>query len=131
MSINAIINNSINESSINFKKTKNMNTQNSIPNLTVNSFLAQYKQTENAVLIDARTPAEVSQGKISGAINIDFFSPDIQEKIASLDNNKAYFVYCRSGQRSMNTCMMMQQLGLKSTFNMDGGYLAYKAKREQ
>ncbi len=44
-------------------------------------------------------------------------------KIEKLDKDQKYLVYCRSGNRSGIVCRMMDDLGLKSTFNLIGGML--------
>lgn len=97
---------------------------NEIPNLSVVDFLRELEESNNAVLIDARKPHEVAQGALKGAIVIDFLGEDFQRRIQALDKTKHYFVYCRSGRRSMNTCFAMQAIGIKNTSNLDGGYLA-------
>jgi len=103
-----------------------MNNNYDIPNLGVQAFLTEFQNTENAVLIDARTAAEMAEGQIEGAININFLGSDFKSQIAKLDKDKAYFVYCRSGKRSMNSCIEMQQIGIMKTTNLDGGFIAYQ-----
>ena len=37
-------------------------------------------------------------------------------------------IHCRSGQRSMMACMILDQMGFKNTTNVTGGILAWKEK---
>ncbi len=85
------------------------------------TFTQMMDQAETVVL-DVRTPGEIVQGKINGAIEIDFKGPDFEQKIAELDKNKTYLVYCRSGGRSSNTCDLMEKKGFKKVHNLLGGY---------
>jgi len=63
-------------------------------NLAPEDFQKKLKATEQAILIDVRTPGEVQQGMIPGAVPIDYNSPDFKSKISKLDKIKPYFVYC-------------------------------------
>lgn len=96
-------------------------------NLNPETFKKSMSEQENVVLLDVRTPAEVAQGGIEGAIALDFFANDFQTKVSAFDKDKNYFIYCRSGNRSGQACQMMDQLGFKSLVNLDGGMLAWKA----
>lgn len=96
-----------------------------ILDLSVVDFLNQFEKEENAILVDTRKPEEVEQGAIKGAIVINFLSEDFANKILKLEKSKPYFVYCRSGRRSKEACQAMNAIGIKSVFNLDGGYLAY------
>ncbi len=80
---------------------------------------------ENAVIIDVRTPMECAEGIQPNAIqmNIQNTSQFIQD-IEQLDKSKIYFIYCRSGARSGQACMLMQAKGFK-TYNLEGGMLAW------
>lgn len=49
------------------------------------------------ITIDIRTPEEYSVGHIKGAINIDFYSDNFINELDSLNKDKKYLVYCRSG----------------------------------
>ncbi len=79
----------------------------------------------NVVILDVRTPAETAHGKIEGAIEIDYNSPDFALKVGGLDKSKTYLVYCRSGNRSGKACSMMQQQGFTRLYNLQGGMLAW------
>ena len=93
-------------------------------NLHGSEFKAQFEQDVNAVLLDVRTPAEYNGGNIPNAINLDIMSYNFRNEIEQLDKNKTYFVYCRSGNRSGQACMMMSDLGLKA-YNVFGGIGAW------
>jgi rhodanese-related sulfurtransferase len=77
-------------------------------------------------IIDVRTPSEVSGGMIKGAINIDFQASDFKSKIAALDKNKGYLVYCHAGGRSAKTSAIMKELGFNHVYNMKDGYSNWK-----
>jgi len=79
----------------------------------------------NIILLDVRTLDEVLENKIDNSINIDFYSEDFKELISNLNRDNTYYVYCRSGRRSMNTVLMMKDLGFKNSFNLEGGILKW------
>ena len=94
-------------------------------NLSAREFketLDKAKGNPDVELIDVRTPAEYTAGHIAGAKEIDFYAPDFAQKIASLDRNKIYFIYCRSGHRSGETLKLMQKLGFKKVYNLEHGF---------
>ena len=71
------------------------------------------------VIIDVRTPAEFASGHLEGALNIDVQSADFDARISELDPDGAYFVYCRSGNRSGQAIDRMTGLGFGEM--TDGG----------
>jgi rhodanese-related sulfurtransferase len=81
----------------------------------------------NPVVIDVRTPGEYAGGYIWGAINIDIGSPDFRDRVAPLDKNFTYIVYCRTGVRSNQARNVMKELGFKYVINMTGGYTDWVA----
>ncbi len=101
---------------------------NQIANQSVQEFLINLKKDESAVLLDVRRPDEIKDGTIDGAININFQGEQFENEIKHLNKDKTYFVYCRSGRRSMNACIAMKKIGIKNTINLDGGYIAFISK---
>lgn len=80
----------------------------------------------DVVLLDVRTPAETAQGKIDGAMEINISSPDFASKIAELDKDKTYLVYCRSGARSARACNMMADAGFSKLYNLSTGFMNWR-----
>lgn len=75
-------------------------------------------KAEGRVLIDVRTPEEVADGAIQGAVNLDL-QDDFRAAIAELPRDDAYFVYCRTGNRSAQAVAIMAELGFVDV--VDGG----------
>lgn len=96
--------------------------------LSVAAFKAKMSEP-GAVLMDVRTPEETAEGKIEGAMELDFRSPDFAEKLDELDKEKTYLIYCRSGNRSGQTCDMMAKKGFKNLYNLDGGFMAWSSEK--
>jgi rhodanese-related sulfurtransferase len=90
-------------------------------NLTPEEFHSLVLETDNAVVIDVRTNREYLQGRLFDAVNIDYLAYDFWDRIETLDTEKTYFVYCRSGRRSVRTCTLMHNGGFHKVFNLDGG----------
>ncbi|WP_368733890.1 rhodanese-like domain-containing protein [Enterobacter hormaechei] len=42
--------------------------------------------------------------------------------------DQTVYVYCRSGNRSGQACLMLYTFGFKDTYNVVGGMLAWKEK---
>ena len=87
---------------------------------------AHMMATEDVVLLDVRTPREVSDGKIDGAVELDFNAPDFADRIADLDPAPTYLVYCAAGGRSNKACQLMADEGFERVYNLDGGFTAWQ-----
>ncbi len=92
-------------------------------NLSPEAFLVDAQNTPSAMLIDVRTQQEFATGHFPNAINVDYFSENFWEQIEQLDKSKHYFVYCRSGRRSIRVCTWMRNGGFDNNrvYNLDGG----------
>lgn len=75
------------------------------------------EQEPDAVVLDVRTPAEVAQGSIQGAMVIDFQGPDFEEQVAELDRDATYVLYCRSGNRSAQAAQLMLDMGFSDLYD--------------
>jgi rhodanese-related sulfurtransferase len=83
---------------------------------------------EKGILIDVRTPAEFAEEHIDGAINVDVQNEKFITTIDSLDKNKSYFLYCRSGKRSTQAMNLMQDNGFSKLFMLKGGIIEWRLK---
>ena len=93
-----------------------------IVNLDAKGFKESMAATPDAVLLDVRTPGEVEEGAIPGAVNIDYNAPDFGEKISGLDKTKPYYVYCMGGGRSSKALDKMKAEGFTNVHNLEGGF---------
>jgi len=84
------------------------------------------KNDSEAVILDVRTDGECAEGIVEGAIIIDFLNPThFMSEIEKLDDSKSYYIYCRSGNRSGQACMILDQKGFSKTANLVGGMLEW------
>ena len=89
-------------------------------------------QEDNVVLIDVRTPTEISACYIPEAAHfININDADFETKIAELDTTKTYVMYCRSGARSGRAANFMASNGFTNVYNLEGGILGYKGTLKQ
>lgn len=96
-------------------------------NLTQEEWKTQLDKDTNAVVLDVRTDAEVAEGIIPNAVQINIYEGQgFIYKLEELDKSKNYYVYCRSGNRSGQACAIMNQLGFENAYNLVGGVLEWK-----
>lgn len=81
---------------------------------------------EGYTVIDVRTQEEYDDGHVEGAILINLYSSDFKDKIAALDKDGKYLVYCRSGVRSLKAASYMNDAGIKNVLHLSGGIIAWK-----
>ena len=108
-----------------FGLTSCSNAQNqSFDNMNVAEF-ADYLKNDDVQLLDVRTPDEFSEGRISGAMNIDWYDDNfITDAVKSLDKTRPIAIYCRSGKRSAAAAQKLTEKGYKVT-NLTGGIIAW------
>ncbi len=83
---------------------------------------------EKIYLLDVREQSEYDAGNMSnvGAVLIPL-GKVMNAEIDEIEDwrHKEVIVHCRSGMRSMQACMMLEQLGFAKTVNLMGGILAW------
>ena len=80
--------------------------------------------SEPGIIIDVRTPEEYQSGHLKEAsYNYDLLSGEFEEKLAELDKDTTYYLYCRSGNRSGQAAELMKKNGFTKVYNL-GGYQA-------
>lgn len=83
---------------------------------------------ENFNLIDVREPHENAEFNIGGLlIPIGKIQTMQIEEIEEIKNEEI-IVYCRSGMRSSQAALILQQVGFKNVFNLTGGMIAWQEK---
>lgn len=77
-------------------------------------------------MIDVRTAQEFKEGHIKGAVNIDYYKSDFKQLMAKLDKSKPIAVYCTVGGRSGAGAKIVQQLGFKEVYDLEGGIVLWQ-----
>lgn len=97
-------------------------------NISVEELKQKMDNGETIHLIDVREPHEYAEANMQGKL---FPLGKIQtmqiEDIEDLKDEEV-IIHCRSGQRSMMACLVLDQLGFKNTYNLTGGILAWQEK---
>lgn len=95
--------------------------------LTVTEFKEKL-EIPDIQLIDVRTDAEVENGMIKDATQMDISDWDsFVVSAASLDLSKPVLVYCKVGGRSAKAASYLSDQGYQ-VFDLEGGYDAWKQK---
>ncbi len=76
-------------------------------------------------LVDVRTPKEVAGGQIKGAVHINLFDEDFEEKVGKLDKDKPIAFYCAVGARSLKAANISTGLGFTQVYNLQQGYTGW------
>src|SRR5690349_11458351 len=76
-------------------------------------------------VLDVRTADEYKEGHLAGAIMIDFYKDDFKTKLSKLDKSKPVFVYCAGGGRSGSAREIMEGMGFKQIYDLQGGMKAW------
>ena len=90
----------------------------SIQVLSIEKFEKMMSKKKNR-LVDVRTPEEVSEGQIAGALNINFLGENFASEIQNLNKNETYLLYCRSGARTRKAADAMQKMGFKHVYMLE------------
>ena len=77
------------------------------------------------ILLDVRQPEEYLLERIEGSVTLPL--DELDDRIESLDKDKSYVLYCRSGARSRLACERLVSAGFQRVKNLTGGYLAWSA----
>lgn len=88
------------------------------------TFRMKYQSALKAELLDVRTAWEFASGTIKGASNLEVASAQFHSALKTLDKGKAYYVFCRSGNRSGSACDILSPQGFRA-YNLAGGLDAW------
>ena len=102
------------------------NGQNANTNVDANAFNELVKASNQAQLIDVRTPEEFSKGHLMNALNIDWNGNEFDMLTSKLKKEEAVFVYCLSGGRSSAAAAQLRQSGFKNVIELNGGIMKWR-----
>jgi rhodanese-related sulfurtransferase len=83
---------------------------------------------ENLHLVDVREPYENAEFNIGGILLPLGRIQGMQTDEIDSWKNEEVICYCRSGQRSMQACFMLESFGFTDVKNLTGGMLGWKEK---
>ncbi len=75
----------------------------------------------NAFIIDARETGEYNAGHLKNAVNIPL--SEFRQRLDEIPKDQPVYIHCRSGQRSYNMVMALQNLGYENVYNISGSFL--------
>ena len=71
--------------------------------------------------MDVRERIEFENVHIKGAVNIPL--SELREIINEIPHDKTVYLHCRTGQRSYNAALALQNLGYDNVVNITGSFL--------
>ena len=87
---------------------------------------------KNTVVLDVRTPEEYKSGFIGDAVNYNVMdSLAFVNTVSSLDKNKKYLLYCKSGRRSGKALVIMKNMGFRRVHHLKGGVTDWKGELQK
>jgi rhodanese-related sulfurtransferase len=97
-------------------------------NITVEELKLKIDSGEKINLIDCREPHEYVEANMGGKlVPLGKIQTMQVEDLEDLKEEEV-IIHCRSGQRSMMACLVLDQMGFKNTYNLVGGILAWQEK---
>jgi rhodanese-related sulfurtransferase len=91
--------------------------------ITVEELKQKLDSGQKVNLVDVREPNEFEEVNIGGRlVPLGKVQTMQVEELEDLKDEEV-IVYCRSGRRSMMACQILDQLGFKDTYNLEGGIL--------
>jgi rhodanese-related sulfurtransferase len=76
---------------------------------------------EGFLLVDVRSPAEMAQGVLPNAERVPMHLVPV--RMGEWRNQTKIVFYCRSGARSAQVCVFLQQQGFSQVFNLGAGII--------
>lgn len=100
-------------------------------NITAEELKKRLDDGEELHIVDVREPHEREEFNIGG---IHLPLGDIRAmQVDELEEfkDKELIVYCKSGNRSGQACMLLDSMGFTNTKNLEGGMMNWRTKFEQ
>jgi rhodanese-related sulfurtransferase len=96
--------------------------------ISVDELKARMDSGESVQLLDVREPVEHAEFNIGGRLFPLGQIQAMQTEAIEDWMHEEVVVYCRSGNRSGQACLILETLGFTGVKNLSGGMLAWKEK---
>jgi rhodanese-related sulfurtransferase len=96
--------------------------------ITVEALKAKLDAGEKINLVDVREPHEHAAFNIGGILLPLGHVQSLQLDDIEDMKEEIIYIYCRSGNRSGQACLMLEPYGFKNVVNVVGGMLAWQEK---
>ena len=93
-------------------------------NWTTKELATKLRASASLRLLDVRDPDEFAAGHIRGAVLLPLSR--LKVRLPEMDPQREYALICRSGNRSGQAALIMQQAGFQRVHNVTGGMLAWR-----
>lgn len=80
-------------------------------------------KSNNAYLLDVRTPDERRQGYIPGSVLIPIDM--VEKRMAEIPKDRPVIVYCAVGSRSKSVASLLERSGYAEVYNMKDGIFGW------
>lgn len=99
--------------------------------ITVQELKYRIDKGDNLRIIDVREPNEYAEFNIGGQLLPLGQIANMQVDSIEDFKDEELIIHCRAGSRSMQACMILEQLGFKNVVNVTGGMLAWQQMIQQ
>lgn len=72
-------------------------------------------------IVDVRETGEYARGHVKGAVNIPL--SELRQRYEEIPKDQSVYLHCRTGQRSYNAVLALQNLGYDNVYNITGSFL--------
>lgn len=86
-----------------------------------------WTEEDRPALLDLRSAKEYAKGHLKGARRLDPEADGFDAKVAKLDRNRTYVVYCQDGADSAKVVATWKQQNFRKLYLLRGGWGAYEA----
>ena len=95
--------------------------------ITAKELKSRLDSGEKLNIIDVREPAEYAEYNIGGKLIP--LGKIMGMQLEELDDyrDQELIIHCKAGTRSMQACMVLEQVGFTNVVNVEGGVMAWKA----
>jgi hydroxyacylglutathione hydrolase len=97
--------------------------------LTAVELRARLGKSEDILVLDVRSPGEVAEGSIPGALNLAL--PRLVSRVDDVDRGRPVVTFCASGYRSSIAASLLSAAGHPDVSDLLGGYEAWRVLAPQ